>query len=705
MKQLIQNMKTGETSVVDVPVPIPQPGMALVHTAASLVSVGTERMVVAFAEKSLAGKARSRPDLVRQVIDKARREGLLSTAEAVFNRLDQPMALGYSSAGTITAVGEGLTGFKVGDRVACGGGGYAVHAEYAVVPQNLLVPLPDDVGFESAAFATLGAVTLHGFRLAETQLGESICVVGLGLLGLLAVGVAKSAGCRVIGVDLDPIRVALARDMGAEAVLREGAEDAVSSFSNGRGVDAVLICADTGSNDPVTLAGTIARDRANVIAVGAVGTHVPRRIYYEKELTFINSRSYGPGRYDPSYEEGGSDYPRGYVRWTEGRNIEAVVSLLEDGSLDVTPLITHKYTIDEAVKAYSLITGDHSEPFLGVLLTYPSREGEIKTQDQEPATLNIETFTPEVSQVSLGVIGAGNFAGNVMLPTLKKTGSIELVGIVSGSGLNAAHAARKFGFKYAADSIEKIVDDQEINTIAVLTRHNLHSKLVLMGLRAGKHVFVEKPVAINREQVDEIKSVLVDSGSLLMAGFNRRFAPLSVELKKFIAGRREPLIAHYRVNAGYIPLTHWLHDPEIGGGRIIGEGCHFIDYLAFHREDNVVMTFGFPDGSVGTVSYLANGDKAFSKERVEVFTGGSVGVLDDFRRLEIFRDGQRRVVRSRLRQDKGHLGEWAAFSNEILTGGNPPIPYQQLFGVAEASFAALDSLHQGKRVVINQGNG
>jgi len=721
MKQLIQNMKTGETSVVDVPIPIPQPGMALVQTAASLVSVGTERMVVAFAEKSLAGKARSRPDLVRQVIDKARKEGLLSTAEAIFNRLDQPMALGYSSAGTISAVGEGLTGFKVGDRVACGGGGYAVHAEYAIVPQNLLIPLPDDVGFESAAFATLGAVALHGFRLAETQLGESVCVVGLGLLGLLAVGIAKSAGCRVIGVDLDPTRVALAQEIGVEAVIREGAEDTVRSFSDGQDIDAVLICADTGSNDPVTLAGTVARDRAKVVAVGAVGTHVPRRIYYEKEITFINSRSYGPGRYDPSYEEGGSDYPSGYVRWTEGRNIEAVVSLLADGKVDVTPLITHRFAIDEAVNAYSLITGKNAELFLGVLITYPRHEREIQRQGQESGKLKTESSIAEAARVSLGVIGAGNFASAVMLPAIKKYKSTDLVGIVSGSGLNAAHAARKFGFSYASDSIDRIVNDPEINTIAVLTRHNLHSDQVLMGLKAGKHVFVEKPIAINREQLDEIKLELVDGGPLLTAGFNRRFAPLSIELSKILADRNEPLIVHYRVNAGYLPLTHWLHDPEIGGGRIIGEGCHFIDYVTFlvgeppiyvevhglpdggtYREDNVVMTFGFPDGSVGTVSYMANGDKAFSKERIEVFCGGRVGVLDDFRKLEIFRDGQRRVIKSRFRQDKGHQAEWEAFSKAIVSTGDPPIPYKHLFGVSEASFAAVDALHQGKRVVIDQ---
>ncbi|HSQ18703.1 MAG TPA: zinc-binding alcohol dehydrogenase, partial [Anaerolineales bacterium] len=371
MKQLLQNLKNGQTTIAEVPAPVLRPGAVLVRTAASLVSAGTERMVVEFAEKSLVGKARSRPDLVRQTIDKARREGLLTTLEAVFNRLDQPMALGYSSAGTVIAVGAGVQGFHPGDRVACAGGGYAVHAEIALVPQNLLAHLPDNVDFESGAFTTLGAIALHGFRLAESQLGERVGVIGLGLLGLLAVGIAQAAGCQVFGVDLDPARVALAEQMGARAVLRPQAEEAAQAFTHGRGLDAILICADTPSADPVELAGVIARDRAKVVAVGAVGLSLPRKIYYEKELSFINSRSYGPGRYDPAYEEKGQDYPPGYVRWTEGRNLQAFADLLASRRLDVTPLISHRFPIDQAPEAYELITGKRKEPFLGVLLTYP----------------------------------------------------------------------------------------------------------------------------------------------------------------------------------------------------------------------------------------------------------------------------------------------------------------------------------------------
>jgi threonine dehydrogenase-like Zn-dependent dehydrogenase len=465
MKQLLQNLRTGETSIAEVPMPAPKPGTALIRTAASLVSAGTERMVVEFAEKSLVGKARSRPDLVKQVLDKARREGLLTTVDAAFNRLDQPMPLGYSSAGIIIAVGEGLQGFKVGDRVACAGGGYAVHAEYAVVPKNLLVHLPDEVDFESAAFATLGAIALHGFRLAQPQLGERVAVIGLGLLGLLTVGIAKAAGCHVFGVDLDPKRVELALQAGAEAVTRDQAEEAALSWSRGRGADCVLICADTPSDDPVNLAGAIARDRADVVAVGAVGLNFPRAVYFQKELNFVNSRSYGPGRYDPAYEEGGHDYPIGFVRWTEGRNLEAIVDLLASNSLDVRPLITHRFPIENAPAAYELITGKIEEPFLGVLLTYPTDDREPQTEEVSGATYQVsggmelipDTGRPDT--VKLGVLGAGNFATAVMLPALRKTENVEMVGILSGSGLSAAHATQKFGFQYAAESFDQILDD------------------------------------------------------------------------------------------------------------------------------------------------------------------------------------------------------------------------------------------------------
>ena len=732
MKQLLQNLRTGETTIAEVPIPTPKPNTALVQTAVSLVSAGTERMVVDFAEKSLIGKARSRPDLVRQVIDKARREGILTTLEAAFNRLDQPMALGYSSAGTIVAIGSGLTGFQVGQRVACAGGNYAVHAEYAVVPKNLLTPLPDQVNFEAAAFTTLGAIALHGFRLSETQVGESVAVIGLGLLGLLTVGLAQAAGCQVLGVDLDPQRVGLAKQIGAEAILRPQAEEAARSFSRGRGCDAILICADSSSDDPVELAGMIARDRARVIAVGAVGLHIPRKVYYEKELTFLNSRSYGPGRYDNAYEEKGQDYPIGYVRWTENRNMEAFVDLLSSGRLNTQPLITHRFPIEQASQAYKLITGKAKEPFLGILLTYGEAApvGEILAKPVQAASIAIPapSAARPVERLRLGLLGAGNFASAVMLPALRKNPQVELVGVASGSGMSAQHMAQKFGFRYAASSAERIIEDPEVNTIAVLTRHNLHAPQVLAALAARKHVFCEKPLALNEDELNEIAQTLQgiaglgEAAPLLMVGFNRRFAPLALRLAEFISERKEPLVAHYRVNAGYIPLNHWVHDPAQGGGRIIGEGCHFVDFLSFlvgrppisvrgqalpeggrYREDNAVLTFAFSDGSLGTVSYLANGDKAFPKERVEVFTGGRVAVLDDYRRLEMVQDGKRTTLHSRLRQDKGHRAEWEAFARAVTSGALPPIPYNHLFGVTRATFAAVEALRTGDTVTVFSG--
>ena len=708
MKQLLQNMKTGQTRVEEIPVPTPRTGQALVRVAASLVSAGTERMLVEFAGRSLLGKARSRPDLVRQVLDKMRREGVLVSLGAAFNRLDQPMALGYSSAGTIVLLGGEMEGFKVGQRVACAGGGYAVHAEYNVVPRNLLTPLPDSVDFESAAFTTLGAIALHGFRLAGPQIGDTVAVIGMGLLGLLAGQIAVAAGCRVLGIEVDPQRVSLAASLGLKAVLREQAVESAQSFTDNRGFDHIIICADTSSNDPVELAAVIARDRANVVATGAVGLTFPRKIYYEKELSFVNSRSYGPGRYDSSYEENGKDYPPGYVRWTEGRNFAAVVDMLASGKLQIAPMISHRFPIEKAAEAYEIITGKNKESFLGVLLTYSQDENSVPV-----SRVPVSRDTGQHDTVTLGVLGAGLFANATLLPALKKVTGIELVGIASMGGLHAQHSARKFGFGYATSNDDEILNDPAINTVAILTRHDLHAGLVVRALQAGKHVFVEKPLAITSDQLDQISQALIaDRQSLLLVGFNRRFAPLAHSLQEFLEPRSEPIYMHYRINAGYIPLNHWTHDPSQGGGRIIGEGCHFVDFLTFlagaapvsvtacalpdggrYHEDNVSMTFTFPDGSLGVVDYLANGDKSFPKERLEVFMAGRIAVLDDFRTLEMMRDGHHTMLKKA--RDKGWRDEWVSFTSAIRTGGQPPIPYEQLAGVTKATFAAMESLREG----------
>ena len=717
MKQLLQNMNNGETRVADVPIPQPGEGMALVQTAASLVSAGTERMVVEFAKKGMLGKAQSRPDLVRQVLNKARLEGLLPTFEAAMNRLDQPMALGYSSAGTILKIGPGLSGCRVGDRVACAGGGHAVHAEFTTVPQNLMVPIPDNVDFELAAFTTVAAVAMQGFRLADVQVGSRIAVIGLGLLGLLATGIASAAGCQVLGVDLNPARIELAKKMGATAaVSRAQAVEAASALTQGRGVDAVLICAATESNDPVELAGEITRDRARVIAIGAVGLQVPRNIYYEKELELIISRSYGPGRYDLDYEENAQDYPIGYVRWTEARNMEAVLDLMAQGKLKIPPLITHRIPIEEGTHAYDLITG--KEAYLGVLLTYGEKGLPDENRIPNPSKPTIRVQPGEV--LALGVLGAGNYALSTFLPVVKKTGGIAPVGIVSATGTSAHHAAQRYSFGFAASDPESVIQDPGINLIAILTRHHLHTPQLIKALKAGKHVYCEKPLAINPSQLKKAAAALSKQDQpLLMLGFNRRFAPLAKTLKTFIDQRQEPLFAHFRVNANLLPAEHWLIDPKIGGGRIIGEGCHFIDFLTFlvgetpvdvitqglpdngkYSEDNVVMTFRYPDGSVGVVSYLANGDKAYPKEYLEVFSGGRVAVLHDWRKLEMVSKGRRKVKHHHLRQDKGHQAAWRAFLKAVQSSSAPPIPYDQLIGVTQASFAAVESLRSGDKVLI-----
>jgi predicted dehydrogenase len=521
----------------------------------------------------------------------------------------------------------------------------------------------------------------------------------------LTAQIAVAAGCSVLGIEVDPARIALASSLGLQAVPRAEAVDSSAAFTANRGFDAILICADTPSTDPVELAGGLARDRARVVATGAVGLSLPRKIYYEKEISFINSRSYGPGRYDASYEEQGNDYPLGYVRWTEGRNFEAVLDLMAKGQLNVKPLITHRFPIEQATQAYEVITGKKKEQFLGVLLTYPQSDLRVESR-----TIHFPLSTiSKTTSVKLGVLGAGLFANSVLLPAIKKTSDIQLIGIASSGGLHAQHAGKKFGFQSATSNEDEIINDPNINTVAILTRHNTHAELVVKALKAGKHVFVEKPLAINSKQLEQVKKVLSSTDCLLLAGFNRRFSPLARQLQSLISNLQEAKYIHYRVNAGTIPLNHWTQDPEIGGGRIIGEACHFVDFITFlvgappisvtahalpdhgkYREDNVSMTFTFSDGSIGMVDYLANGDKSFPKERIEVFCGGQIAVLDDFVSLQTIRDGKRKVERGA--QNKGWVEEWKAFAKSIREGGEPPIPYEQLIGVTRSTFAAMESL-------------
>ncbi|HWZ83122.1 MAG TPA: bi-domain-containing oxidoreductase [Terriglobales bacterium] len=723
MKQLLQDARTGELSVTEVPPPQLLPGCVLVRVAASLVSAGTERASAEFASKNLAAKAKARPDLVRDVLAKLRRDGLLSTMQAVRSRLDQPQSVGYSSSGVVMAVGDGVVDINVGDRVACAGAGYAVHAELACVPRMLVAKIPagSEVPFEEAAFGTVGAICLHGIRTAGVSLGDTVAVIGLGLLGQITVQQLKAAGCRVLGMDLVRTRTLLAMEGGAESACSSAAEfrDLCFQKTGGAGVDSVLITAETASSEPVNLAAEVARDRAVVVAVGTVGMNIERKLYYGKELDFRVSRSYGPGRYDTAYEQKGRDYPIGHVRWTETRNLEAFLQMVADGKLNLAPLITHRFPRHDATRAYDLITGRSAEPFLGVVLTYPEAEEPAGF----PGKIAVGASAPRSGSLGVGVLGAGNFAQATLLPALKSNTHVSFAGVCNATGPRSRSAAEKFGFQYCAASEEEILRDPNVHAVVIATRHHLHAAQVQAATEAGKAVFCEKPICLTEEELAAIvRARARQEAPLLMVGFNRRFAPMAVRLKEFVSEINEPLAIQYRVNAGYIPADHWVNDLEQGGGRILGEVCHFVDLVCFlagscpvevqartlgnagqYSGDNVIASLRYANGTLGTITYLANGDKAASKERVEVFGGGSVGILDDFRTLELVRHGRRHVTRSRWRQDKGHRQEMQAFIDAARGMIVAPIPFEQIVGSTLATLRLQNSCQTGEPQVVALG--
>ena len=705
----------------------------LVRIAASVVSAGTERASAHFARKSLLQKAQARPDLVREVISKVQRDGIFSAIQAVRTRLDQPQSPGYSSAGTVIAVGEGVVDLRPGDRVACAGAGFAVHAEVACIPRLLVARIParasaeDEVRFDEAAFATLGAVALHGIRTSDAKLGDLVAVIGLGLLGQLTVRLLKAAGCRVLGMDIDPSRADLARHVGAE-----GAASSASAFrelcieaSGGVGADCVLITAETSSSDPVNLAGAIARDRAVVVAVGTVGMDIERKAFYDKELDLRISRSYGPGRYDTAYEQKGRDYPIGYVRWTETRNMEAFVQFLAEKKVDVSGLITHKFPVQRAQSAYDLITGKSREPFLGVVLQYSGTADESRSLAlvaERAAETNRSPSTH--SGATVGLLGAGVFAAGTLIPAMKASTDTTLIAVCAATGSHAQQVERKFGFQSCTTNEVGLVQDPRVNTIVIATRHHLHAKQVLAALAAGKNVFCEKPLCLSEDELRSIAGAYLGINPahrpVMTVGFNRRFAPMAVQMKSFLATITEPLALHYRVNAGQLPPDHWVNDRELGGGRILGEVCHFVDLLMFlagarvvevearaignsgrYSGDNVLASLRFENGSEGTISYLANGDRAFSKERIEVFGGGSTAVLEDFRRLELVRGGRKQTIRSRWHQDKGHRGEWDAFAQSVRRHSGAPIAFEEIVCSTLATFRIDESVSTGKRIQVD----
>ncbi len=703
MKQIFQSLKSGEISIVDVPMPSCPPGHVLISSRCSLISAGTERMLVEFGQANWIAKARSQPDKIKQVLEKMRTDGLLPTLEAVFARLDQPLPLGYCNAGVVIGVGDGVFDYKVGDRVVSNG----PHAGIVCVPKNLCARIPENIRDDAAAFTVLATVSLQGIRLIQPTLGERVVVVGLGLLGLMAVQMLLANGCQVLGIDYDANKLALAKQYGAEVADLSAGADAVNaglSFSDGLGVDAVLITASTKSNDPVHQAAQMCRKRGRIVLVGVVGLELSRADFYEKELSFQVSCSYGPGRYDEAYEQKGQDYPFGFVRWTEQRNLEAVLALLNAGKFDVASLISHHLPQERASEAYQMLLEDHS--LLGVILTYEDQPAESPRTVTYPVVLS----SPNKNGVVAGVIGAGNFTSLVLLPALARTPA-RLKSIASRGGSSAALAARKFGFKNATSDYEIILSDPEINTVFITTRHNTHAALVIKALQAGKSVFVEKPLALNRSELESLHGAVSQlKDQQVLVGFNRRFSPFSQRLKKLLSVRSQPLSMIYTVNAGAIPAAHWTQNNEIGGGRIIGEGCHFIDLLRYLtglpitsmearmmgeapgitiRQDKMMILLEFADGSTGAIHYLANGSKSFPKERLEVFSEGRVIVLDNFKALKAYGWAGFRGMRA-ARQDKGHVQEISAFVDRVHQGGEWLIPWDELEEVTLASLVAVE---------------
>lgn len=710
MKQILQNMRSGQTDLADVPAPGLGRNQVLIRTAATLISAGTEKMLVEFGQASLLAKARSQPDKVKQVLDKIKTDGLLPTLEAVFSKLDEPLPLGYCNAGVVLEVGAGVTEFKPGDRVASNG----PHAEIVAVSKTLCAKIPDSVSNEQAAFTVLASIGLEGIRLAAPTLGEMFVVVGLGLIGLVTAQLLRANGCRVIGTDVSADRLRLAESFGVQAVNVAAGGDPVAAAmaaTEGRGVDGVIITASAKTDELVHQAAVMCRKRGRIVLVGVVGLNLRRADFYEKELSFQVSCSYGPGRYDPRYEQAAIDYPLGFVRWTEQRNFEAVIVALADGSLKVDPLITHRFCFADAPQAYEMIS---SGAGLGVILQYG---------EQADTRHTIEISRPTAAaggKAAIGIIGAGNFSKMTLMPALSKT-SARMAWVADLNSAAAAHLARKFRIEKATSDCKELLADPAVNAVFIAVGHNLHARFLIEALQAGKHVLVEKPLAMNVQELsDVVAATKAACDRQVTVGFNRRFSPHIVRIKNLLVGRSEPLAMSMTVNAGAIPPEHWVHHPELGGGRIVGEGCHFIDLMVFlsgskvHtvsaammgrgvavREDKMSITLSFEDGSIGAINYLANGSKSYPKELLEVFSDGRVVRMDNFRRTIGY--GFRGFSKLKtFRQDKGHAAEFAAFVDRVAAGGPPLIPLDELVNVTLASFAAMTAARETRTVALGE---
>jgi predicted dehydrogenase/threonine dehydrogenase-like Zn-dependent dehydrogenase len=716
MRALLEDMKSGRVAAYDVPAPELQEGGILVRTAFSAISAGTEKATVEAGRKSILGKAMARPDLVKQVLEYAQSNGVKAARQKVQARLETLSALGYSCSGFVLEAGAGVNEFQPGDRVACAGSGYASHCEINFVPANLAVRVPDNVNLQAASLTTLGAIAVQGVRQANVTFGETVAVIGVGLVGVLAIQVLRAAGCRVVAIDLSNERAAKALSLGAHLGLSTddpGLESAIASFSR-YGVDAALITAATKSADPLELAAKLLRDRGRISVVGDVGMGVSRANMYRKEITLAMSRSYGPGRYDPRYEEGGQDYPIGFVRWTEKRNMEAFLDLLSSGALQIQPLLEHHFPVEEGENAYAAV---EAGAYTGIIDYHAPGDQRATVKPSLPAP----TVQPRPKEkLRVGCIGAGGFARGIIFPHLRSSAGLLLESVASSTGAAAASACTGFGFTIA-ESPSELLANPNLDAVFILTRHNSHAGYVEGALGRGKLVFVEKPLAINREQLEVVqtayaKALAENRSPFLMVGFNRRFSPLTEKLKSFFAGRTEPMLVHIRCNAGFIPRSSWVQDPE-NGGRIVGELCHFVDWARAvvgcpmqtitaaalpdagrYNRDNVTVIIGFNDGSVANLLYVANGDRAVAKEYFEVFCGSSVARIDDFKVLYLSHGG--RTQTSKGGQDKGHRRE-VELTVEAMRHGSPaPIPFEELIEVTEATFAVEDAIRTQKTVPL-----
>jgi len=711
MQQITQKLHNGEMKVQDMPVPILREGMIIVRNYYSLISAGTEGGTASTARKTLIGKAREKPQQIQQVLDVMSQQGLVQAYRAVTKKLEAYSPLGYSSAGEVIGLGDNVTEFKTGDLVACAGVGYANHAEIVAVPVNLCVKLNKNADLKNAAYNTLGAIAMQSVRQADLRLGESCAVIGLGLLGQLTCLILKASGVRVVGIDVNASAVETAGAHCADlAMLRNnpGIEDSISDFTGGLGVDAVIIAAATDSTDPINFAGAIARKKGKVIILGAVPSSFDRDPYwYRKELELRMSCSYGPGRYDLNYEEKGIDYPPAYVRWTEKRNMESFQHLLADGKIDIEYLTTHEFDLVDAPKAYDMIV-NKTEPYLGIIIRYDTNKPFEKNKK-----IIVSQPAPE-KEINIAFIGAGSYAQGNLLPNLPKWNNITRKGVLTNTGTTSKRVAERFHFEYCTSNEDDIIKSDSVNTVFIATRHDSHAEYVIKSISAGKHVFVEKPLCLTRDELDKITEIkAITPGKQLCVGFNRRFSPLSVFLRKHIGTGSMTMV--YRVNAGKIPADTWIQDMELGGGRIIGEACHFIDYLTWvngslpvsvyaaalpdpeARNDTVNINISFKNGSTGVVAYYANGPKSMPKEYVEVFRAGASGVIDNFKKAEFY--GRKKMKKSLFNQDKGQKQMVEGFLKSIHEG-QALIPFDEITAVTKASFAVLESIRTGLPVKI-----